>query len=282
MEIARYRDVDEFWRAAESCFTGDPVRNTVALTVVDRLRQGVSFGDGHPRYLTLHECGELRGAVLRTPPHPMLLSGVPAGPMTEAVAAIHHDAPIADGIAGLRPEIDVAASTLRSLGVDATSSMAERLYRLGALKPPSTIGSAREASHEDIPLLARFREDFEIGAFGERRSGANAARTVRDGMTTGQRTMLWEVDGLPVAMAAVSPPILGMSRIGPVYTPPEHRGNGYGSAVTAAITVTARTAGAREILLFTDLSNRTANAIYRRIGYEPVCDAAQLSIGEVG
>jgi hypothetical protein len=30
-------------------------------------------------------------------------------------------------------------------------------------------------------------------------------------------------------------------------------------------------------VLFTDLANPTSNAIYRRIGYQPVCDAVEIA-----
>jgi hypothetical protein len=62
-------------------------------------------------------------------------------------------------------------------------------------------------------------------------------------------------------------------RIGPVYTPPEHRRRGYGSAVTAAVTAEQLAAGRTFCFLYTDLANPTSNKIYTEIGYELVCDA---------
>jgi predicted GNAT family acetyltransferase len=63
----------------------------------------------------------------------------------------------------------------------------------------------------------------------------------------------------------------GVDRIGPVYTPPEARGRGYGSAVTAHLTQHIRAGGA-DACLFTDLANPTSNKIYAAIGYRPVAD----------
>jgi predicted GNAT family acetyltransferase len=62
-----------------------------------------------------------------------------------------------------------------------------------------------------------------------------------------------------------------------VYTPPECRGKGYGSAVTAAASQWALDAGAENVLLFTDLANPTSNSIYQRIGYRPVYDSTELA-----
>ena len=64
---------------------------------------------------------------------------------------------------------------------------------------------------------------------------------------------------------------------GAVYTPPEHRRRGYGSAVTAAVSQLNLDRGRRFCFLYTDLANPTSNAIYQRIGYEPVCDSRELS-----
>lgn len=78
-------------------------------------------------------------------------------------------------------------------------------------------------------------------------------------------------------MAGVRSPAAGVSRIGPVYTPPEHRDHGYGSAVTAAAARWAHSAGATEVVLFADLANPVSNAIYQRIGFLAVSD--WVSIG---
>jgi GNAT superfamily N-acetyltransferase len=88
---------------------------------------------------------------------------------------------------------------------------------------------------------------------------------------------LWlDAAGQPVAVALRRPLLAGSARIGPVYTPPTHRGNGYGSGVTAAAT--------RSILdehgipvLFTDLANPTSNKIYRAMGYRPVEDRVVIA-----
>ena len=82
---------------------------------------------------------------------------------------------------------------------------------------------------------------------------------------------------VPAAIAGVTRQVAGMLRVGPVYTPPELRGRGYASAVTAAVSLRAREAGAEEVLLYTDLANSTSNSIYQRIGYRPVEDRVVLA-----
>jgi predicted GNAT family acetyltransferase len=55
-----------------------------------------------------------------------------------------------------------------------------------------------------------------------------------------------------------------------VYTPPAHRGCGYGAAASAAATQRLLDAGAQRVMLFTDMANATSNRLYQRIGFERV------------
>jgi predicted GNAT family acetyltransferase len=76
-----------------------------------------------------------------------------------------------------------------------------------------------------------------------------------------------------VSLAGFGGPTPHGIRIGPVYTPRQQRGRGYGSAVTAAVSQLNLGRGRRFCFLYTDLANPTSNAIYLRLGYEPVCDS---------
>ncbi len=44
-----------------------------------------------------------------------------------------------------------------------------------------------------------------------------------------------------------------------------------------AVTQAALDAGARQVVLYTDLANPTSNALYERLGYRPVEDRTELS-----
>jgi hypothetical protein len=92
----------------------------------------------------------------------------------------------------------------------------------------------------------------------------------------GDQFILWEVDGNPVSMAMLRAPAFGVSRIGPVFTPRDRRGHGYGSAVTAGATGPTRRSGTADVVLFADLANPVSNAIYQRIGFEAVADSVRI------
>jgi uncharacterized protein len=149
----------------------------------------------------------------------------------------------------------------------------QRIYRLnGVRQPPDVPGRLRRAGPEDrevvVGWMAGFLEETGMNLF---RPEELFDRHVARGL------WLWEADG-PVSMAASSPPTAGMSRIGFVYTPPEHRRRGFAAACVAALST--RIAGdGLDCILNTQLQNPTSNAIYRRIGYEP---AAELLIYRFG
>ena len=57
---------------------------------------------------------------------------------------------------------------------------------------------------------------------------------------------------------------------------PRLRGRGYATALVAHASAEALAHGATRCYLHTDLANPTSNAIYRRIGYEWVCEATEI------
>ncbi|WP_028798816.1 GNAT family N-acetyltransferase [Streptomyces sp. 142MFCol3.1] len=145
-----------------------------------------------------------------------------------------------------------------------------RLYRLDGLVRPALAapGAPRTATDDDRALLHDWCTRFvtEAGSLGADLDAFVDERLSRGGWR------LWTVEEEPVAMAAMTSVVAGTARLTPVYTLPEQRGRGYGSAVTAAVSQAARDAGAEHVLLFTDLANPTSNSVYQRIGYRPVSD----------
>lgn len=152
-------------------------------------------------------------------------------------------------------------------------AVSQRIYRLDQLLEPRPIaGELRLA--QDVDLLTDWIEGFDNDALAHERSSrevnrANAVRRVKAGMT-----YLWVVDGQPVSMAALARPSRNGVSVNLVYTPPDMRGRGYASAVTAAVSREGFRRGYRFCCLYTDLSNPTSNSIYMKLGYKPVADSA--------
>lgn len=81
---------------------------------------------------------------------------------------------------------------------------------------------------------------------------------------------------MPVSLAGRTELVAGQVRVAPVYTPRPLRGRGYAGAVTAAVSEAGLATGAGQVLLFTDASNPTSNALYERLGYRFVADFLAL------
>lgn len=278
MDVRLHQDQVAFRAVAEPFYAADTFRHTVALTVMARF-----FGVVRPEapvMATLHdEGGELIGVALRTPPWPIISSGLPteAALLESFVARWLEIDPALPGVSGPRENAEaLGAAWVRQTGGTARKVMSGRLYRLGELVPPATTGRARLATEDDVDLLVKWRDDFGSEALPDQRERGDSEAMVRRMFAIGDSVVLWEDHGEPVSWGAATAPIGGMSRVGPIYTPPEHRGHGYGSAVTAAVSEHAQQAGARDVILFTDLANPTSNSIYQKIGYRPVYDSAEL------
>lgn len=274
MEVVAHSDVGEFARLARPLLDADPVRHTIALTALDAVGRGAF----EPAVLlTVHVDGGLTGVVLRVVGWPLMLSALPAGQAAAVDAAVDAADPGVTAANGPVPEIEAfaAARTART-GASVHVAMRERLFRLGALTPPSEVpGVARPADERDLDLIVEWDIAFVAEAVSALRPPSDPRPHLRDALAQGGPT-LWEVDGRPVAYAVARPPVAGMSRIGPVYTPPAHRRRGYGAAVTAAAARWALDRGVRHVALFTDLANPTTNRLYPRLGFEPVLDALEV------
>ena len=83
---------------------------------------------------------------------------------------------------------------------------------------------------------------------------------------------LWVHEGRPVSAVAINPPVAGVLRIGPVYTPPDKRGRGYASSAVAAVSRRGLDGGAHSCMLYTDLANPTSNKIYADVGYRRIAE----------
>ncbi|MEU8278578.1 GNAT family N-acetyltransferase [Microbispora bryophytorum] len=261
-------DVEEYAAAAESWLLRDPVRSTVMLTVLSGIRDGRFAAD--PLLAWLEDGGTVVGAACRTPPYPLALGDVPLAalaPLVRDLIERDHDVPAVGGPAA------VAEAFARAWWRPQTHRRAERLYRLGALRAPSAPGKSRVAGPDDLPTVVRFFREFQQEAHAERTADPTPVAAAR---VNREELVLWEDGARPVSIAGVCAPIAGMSRIGPVYTPPDLRGRGYGSAVSHAASRKALDDGATEVLLFTDLGNPISNSVYQRLGYRPIADYATI------
>lgn len=269
--------LDEFRAETGAFLATRPAENTVLLTLSHRLAEAGLDVYGEPPvfgWWRPEAGGPVEAAFLQTPPFAGRLSHMTETGATELAAALAAAGPgftelpgIGGGTAAVRAFADAWAT---ATGAAHSVRVEERLYRLGRLtdppRPPA--GRHRLAGPADRELAIRWYGEFlaEVDVPPMDIPKAVDERIAARGLH------LWEVDGTPVALAGASPVLVGMSRIGPVYTPSALRGRGYASAATAAASAHLLTQGAEEVLLYTDLANPTSNSIYQQIGYRPVED----------
>ena len=112
--------------------------------------------------------------------------------------------------------------------------------------------------------MGRFAD--EAGGYGGRQAVANV-----DARLAARSIYVWD-DAGPVSLVASQPAVNGVVRIGPVYTPPQHRRHGYAGMAVAEVSRLVLAAGAHTCMLFTDLANPTSNKIYAEVGYRRFAD----------
>ena len=274
-------DLGDYLAAAAGFLRSRPVQHTIQLSAVETLRaRGASaFGETAPLFGWWRSgTGEITAALLHTPPYPVLLTPLPgqaAGPLAEALAGCGRQLP---GVTAQQDDAaQFAAAWSRLTGATSQESRRSRLFRLGRLRPPAPgpRGAARVATTANRALLESWLAAFaeEIGE-----STGPPADVVDERLSYGGLT-LWAADGTAVSLAGLHRPAAGTTRVSPVYTPPARRQQGYGGAVTAAVSRAALDAGADHVVLFTDLANPTSNALHQRLGYRPVEDRVMLRFG---
>jgi GNAT superfamily N-acetyltransferase len=278
MEVRFHGSADEFRALAEPVYRRDPVAHTIELTM---LRSGALPADS--LLLTVWNNSGLLGAAIQTPPYPLVCDAIPidcVGPVAAQLARVR---PALTGVRGNRDATVAFADAWRAVtGRTGSVTVEERLYRLGTLQAPSGVaGIPREANAGDRGVLVDWVELFFSETFGHHRNSDAGERFVDAAKDKGERFVVWVVDGAPVSMAMLRAPAAGVSRIGPVFTPSDRRCHGYGSAVTAAAVHLARESGVHDVVLFADLANPTSNAIYQKIGFEPVADSVRIEFAVV-
>jgi predicted GNAT family acetyltransferase len=276
MEVEHVMGAEAVRDRLEELLLRDEARHNLALGILATARAQPSV------YPELHgwvarQGGHVVAAAVRTPPHNLVL----AQPVDERgihglAGAIEADLP---GVVGAVPEVDdFAASFAERHSLEIRPAFDQRIYALHRLIPPDTVpGAMRLAGEADRPLVLDWCRAFAAEALGDDDS-SRLERSVETRLADEHGGFgLWDDAGSAVSLAGFGGPTPHGIRIGPVYTPPEHRNRGYGTAVTAAVSRVLLERGRRFCFLYTDLANPTSNAIYLRIGYEAVCDSRELA-----
>jgi predicted GNAT family acetyltransferase len=273
MELRRFTDVDDFLEVATPFLIRREAEHNLIFGVSANLREDPAQYTA-PAYLaTVADGDRVVAAALQTPPFRLTLSEVNDDAAIALIAADTLDR-VLPGVQGPVEMVRAFVEERRALGgPPAHHEASERVYRLTKVIPPRPVpGFARPPVAADRDVIAEWVYAFHVEALGDDDRADAEASADRWMAGRGRRLNVWEDDGSIVSLVGVTGPTPNGIRVGPVYTPPESRGRGYASALTAAVSKAQLDAGRRFVFLFTDLANPTSNHIYQAIGYEPVSD----------
>jgi GNAT superfamily N-acetyltransferase len=266
MDVRVTSDAAAFEQTVFPFLQQDPVLHTIIMSNVHERANGTARAESDPSYFVSVHDGDVVGVAMRTPGR-----GVYVGALRPELADVVADAyadvlPELIGVAGDRPAALRFAERWRSRrGGQATESKGTRLHKLGELTLlPADAGSPRPMRADEVDLVGSWVSE----EFTELRAGH---REWAERQLQHQTMWMWEVDGKPVSLVGYHLPIFGVCRVGPVYTPPEHRRHGYAGALTSHVSAEILAQG-NQACLYTDLANPTSNKIYHQAGYRPLAD----------
>jgi hypothetical protein len=282
-EIRVYPSARSFLVEAEAWLLSREDRHNLMLSLAyarasaEDTRTSADGADAEdPFYATVEQGGRLVGCVMRTPPHKVLITDLPVDAAPVVVAALGEAFDRIPAVLGPPNAAQAVAAEWAALhGGGWHLGMEQRMYRLDEVTAVTGVeGRIRVAGRADFDLAVRWGEAFSLDA-GLR---FETDREMVARWIEREALHVWEVGDSPVSMAVAQGRTPHGMRIGYVYTPPEHRRHGYAGALVAALSRKLLEEGVRFCVLYTDLSNATSNAIYQRVGYEPIEDVRDVDL----
>ncbi|CAN5771173.1 GNAT family N-acetyltransferase [soil metagenome] len=284
MQVTELADVASFLASSRPVFDRDAAANNLPLGIAQQvLDHPDAYHEAH-FWIAEHE-GEVVGAAIRTAPYPVVLADPVLDEVVDAfTTALVEAHPTLPGVTANEPwATRFANGWSAATGASWRRSIGQGVYTLTQVQPPRPAGGmSRAATDEDRPLLVRWMQAFEAEALQAMIRDERAMERGIDARLGPEATggfSIWDDAGRAVSLTGWML-IPGGARVGPVYTPPEERGNGYASSLVADVSASMLQRGAEACFLYTDLANTTSNAIYRRIGYEQVAESSMIVFDE--
>jgi hypothetical protein len=164
VDVRLHNDLNGFLALTQPLLAADPIRHSIALTVLAVLVRVPEAFDVPPVRLTVGSGDALAGVLICTPPRDVIVSALPGDCAGAAVAVLAHRYPSLPGVVGPRPETEMfAKSWATCTGAVLHERMAQRAFALHRLTPPGGVpGASRRA---DIYPRLGFRPTHDTVEF---------------------------------------------------------------------------------------------------------------------
>ncbi len=263
MRLLSLTSAAAFEAAAGTWLAADTRINNLILSRLHAAR----FSDDVKSWLAM-EGGAPQLALIKTPLDLVLSGGSVQGAefladnLEADVRQFVGPAGVADAFAA---RLEQKTGRAGSVSMEMTFYTIDRVADLSS--PAGCMRAGTRAELEELAPLAVAAER-EMGVHSEERDPAEIENTLRQAIDDGQQFVWTEGSSIRAMASYVSPFKHGGARIRGVYTLPEFRGRGYGSAITAALAAQLLNGGQAWVALFADNANPTSTGIYRRLGFQ--------------
>lgn len=275
--VVTWSDARPFIGEAKAFLSTHEDVNAVILGISERIA-GSDTPDSSENFFGLvYDRDTPVAAAFRTPPYGVSVSRGPDAAMELLADAALKRYETLPGCNGPQAAVNAFAQRVSLLtGQRIETRFEMRIHRLDSvatLKLPK--GGLRRVTLDDVELMHEWMSDFNEATLGQEAPTVDDISKRLQGPDPAH--YLWCVGETPVSTAAWSRPTRNGISVNAVYTPPAARGQGYGTAVVHALsTLLLEERGYTFCTLYTDLANPTSNAIYARIGYQPLIDTRNL------
>lgn len=267
--IERFADINSFRKETENFLLAGEAEFNLQLGLFDVLGKNPDhYSDVAPLLAVLKEDEQLVAVLMMTPPFNLVVTALTSQQIDFLIDWLfEQNIDIPGAFGDLKSAQMLADRFAKRAGKSIKRSQPHLIYQLEkVVEPHWPAGKMRAATMHEFDTLKQWGRNFCIDSGVSEAEVANSHRQARNQIESGT-LMVWEHDGELKSMAAPVGSTPNGVRIGYVYTPPELRGNGYASAITAALSQKFLDEGKRFCFLFTDKNNPISNSIYAKIGY---------------
>ena len=276
IQTKQYNNVSEFLDENETLLLRNESMNNLILGLSDSiLRQ--KRNSNSPLFFSVLENSKIIGQAIRTDPEkPLAITDLRNEAIESLVKFLDKESVKLQGVLG--PSISSEAFAA-AYDEDNKLEMHLGVYEAKSVIVPSDQNQMRlVAAGEGLRDKAReFMRGFVRDCFPNEKTYEDGLEDILDRHIRNQSLhFLIDTEGPPLSMGGASRESKNASTVGPVCTPKDLRGRGYGSLVTALL---SQTLLERKPIcnLCTDLLNPTSNSIYQKIGYEKIGESKRYS-----